>query len=141
MSVSPDLEEGAQEHPENQADDPLAEAEGEATCSVIGRRNPRVYIRKDVANRLIKLGVPDDSGSLGHVVSQLAEMSISLGQAYLPDVSDMAALQIAIHDRLDELNGTTLSLLKLLAVLGATGEYKTLLHSFQQNAKDSTLKV
>jgi hypothetical protein len=127
MSVSPDLEDGAQEHPENQADDPLAEADGEATCSV--------------ADRLIKLGVPDDSGSLGHVVSQLAEMSISLGQAYLPDVSDMAALQIAIHDRLDELNGTTLSLLKLLAVLGATGEYKTLLHSFQQNAKDSTLKV
>jgi predicted ATPase len=68
-------------------------------------------------------------------------MSISLGQAYLPDVSDMAALQIAIHDRLDELNGTTLSLLKLLAVLGATGEYKTLLRSFQQNAKDSALKV
>ena len=64
------------------------------------------WTRKDVAGRLIKLGVPDDSGFLGHVVSQLAEMSISLGQAYLPDVSEMAALQIAIHDRLDELNGT-----------------------------------
>jgi hypothetical protein len=141
MSASPDLEEGSPEQPESRADDPLAEADGEATCSVIGRRNPRVYIRKDVADRLIKLGVPDDSGSLGHVVSQLAEMSISLGQAYLPDASDMAALQIAIHDRLDELNGTTLSLLKLLAVLGAAGEYKTLLHSFQQKAKESTPKV
>jgi len=78
-----------------------------------------VYIRKDVADRLIKLGVPDDSGSLGHVVSQLAEMSISLGQAYLPDVSDMAACRSPFTTA--SMNSTdTLSLLKLLAVLGAT---------------------
>jgi hypothetical protein len=53
----------------------------------------------------------------------------------------MATLQTGIHDRLDELNGTTLSLLKLLVELGATGEYKTLLHSFKQLAKESTPKV
>jgi len=105
------------------------------------RRNIRFYIRKDVADRLIKLGVPDDSGSLGYAVNELADMSISLGQAYLPDASDMATLQTGIHDRLDELNGTTLSLLKLLVELGATGEYKTLLHSFKQLAKESAPKV
>ena len=141
MNTSHELDQEAEEPSGRRAVDTLDAADGPASTPVMERRNIRFYIRKDVADRLIKLGVPDDSGSLGYAVNELADMSISLGQAYLPDVSDMATLQTGIHDRLDELNGTTLSLFKLLVELGATGEYKTLLHSFKQLAKEGTPKV
>ena len=141
MSTSHELDQEAEEPSGSRPVDPPDEADGPASTPVMERRNIRFYIRKDVAARLIKLGVPDDSGSLGYAVNELADMTISLGQAYLPDVSDMATLQTGIHDRLDELNGTTLSLLKLLVELGAMGEYKTLLHSFKQLAKEGTPKV
>jgi len=140
MSSSPELEREAQRPPADQPSDALDIADGQALSSVAERRNARIYLRKDLADRLIKLGVPDDTSSLGNVVNELADMSITLGSAYLPDATDAGSLQAAIHDRLDELTRVTLSLLQLMVELGATGEYRTLLHSFKDLAKENSPK-
>jgi hypothetical protein len=115
--------------------------DGPAATLTTDRRNPRIYLQKGLAGRLIKLGVPNDGASLGKAVNELADMSVSLGYAYLPDATDLATLEAGIHDRLEELTAVTMSLMQLLVELGATGEYRTLLHSFKKLAQDNAPKA
>ena len=115
--------------------------DGPGATLTTDRRNPRIYLQKGLAGRLIKLGVPNDGASLGKAVNELADMSVSLGYAYLPDATDLATLEAGIHDRLEELTAVTMSLMQLLVELGATGEYRTLLHSFKKLAQDNAPKA
>jgi hypothetical protein len=102
------------------------------------QRNPRFYLQKQLVDRLTRLGVPNDNASLGRTVNELADMSVTLGYAYLPDMTDLTNLEAGVHARIEELTEVTMHLQQLLVELGATGEYRTLIHAFKQLAKTKT---
>jgi hypothetical protein len=61
-----------------------------------------------------------------------------LGYAYLPDLTDLTTLEAGVHARIEELTEVTMHLQQILVELGATGEYRTLLHAFKKLAKAKT---
>lgn len=102
--------------------------------------HPRIYVRKDVVERLVKLGIPNDPRAISNAVNSLADMGISLGLAYLPDATDLVAMEQALTDRTEELTQISLDLGRLLVELGATSEYKTLFYNFRNIAKSQGQK-
>jgi hypothetical protein len=121
---------------------PAEEAEfaedGPGILASTEQRNPRFYLQKQLVDRLTRLGVPNDNASLGRTVNELADMSITLGYAYLPDLTDLTTLEAGVHARIEELTEVTMHLQQILVELGATGEYRTLLHAFKKLAKAKT---
>lgn len=104
------------------------------------RRNPRVYIAKEVVDKLVRLGVSDEAGAIGRAVSSITDLAISVGLAWLPDATDAIVIEKAIADRLQELSALHLGLLKLLTDLESAAEYKTLLQTFKQMGCDEEIK-
>jgi hypothetical protein len=121
----------------------ISEQEEATTAPFSERRNPRIYIQKQLAKRLVKLGISDDASSVGDTVNELANYMLTLGDAYLVDASDALVIQKSLADRADELTLLCLELHKALTDLEAAAEYKTLIHTFKNNlstAKSSHVK-
>lgn len=113
---------------------------GEGSKSFQEWKQPRIYVRKDVVDRLVKLGIPNDPRAISNAVNSLADMGISLGLAYLPDATDIVAMEQALTDRTEELTQISLDLSRLLVELGATSEYRTLFFGLKDIAKSQGQK-
>lgn len=113
---------------------------GEGSKPLHAWKQPRIYVRKDVVDRLVKLGIPEDPRSISNAVNSLADMGISLGLAYLPDATDLVVMEQALTDRTEELTQVSLDLGRLLVELGATSEYRTLFYNLKNVVKSQGQK-
>lgn len=118
----------------------LDQVDGEPFSSVTERRNPRIYIKTELVERLVKIGVPDDTQAIGHAVNSLAEMGISLGNAVIPDAVDISIFEKGLADRTEELTKSTIALGQILVELGAVNEYKAIFNNFKTLAKAGAKK-
>lgn len=126
------------EKPENQENevDALLLQDGDAPNSSLSeRRNPRIYAKTELVQKLVKMGVPDDTQAIGAAINSLAEIATNLGLAVIPDASDAVILEKALADRLDTLNRTNMLLQQTLLELGAVNEYRSLFLNFKNLAK------
>lgn len=111
--------------------------EAVAFSTMLSRNNPRICIRKPLIAKLVALGIPDDAVAISAAVNDLTDMSIESGAAYLPQLTDVITVQKGVNDRIEELTLVNLQLLKLLAELGAIGEYRSIMFSLKQQAKET----
>jgi hypothetical protein len=106
------------------------EEEADASTSFADSRNPRIYIPRELAQRVVRLGIPNEAGPVGRVICALADQSISLGQGWLPNLADVVAVQTAIEHRMKELSVIQLGIMKMLAELETATEHNSLLNTF-----------
>jgi hypothetical protein len=123
------------ENPDKGQIEDLAEETEEQVVPFSQRRNTRICLSKRVAARLAKLGVPDDPAIIGATVSNLVDMTIDMSLAYLPDLTDVVATEHGLANRIAEMNLVHAELYRNLVELGALGEHRTLLATFQDMAQ------
>jgi len=81
--------------------------------------NPRIHIRRDVVADLLRLGVPDNTTAITAAIGQITQLAIARGQAHVPDLGDITALEAALVDRVAELSRVNAAVLTHLNELGA----------------------
>lgn len=101
---------------------------------------PRIFLRKSAVRALARIGVEDDVSAVTTAVNAIVEHYAAYRIMEIPTMVDLLAVEQDLSCRLRELTVANLGITKLLTDIGATTEYRGVIHSFRRLVEEAKAK-